>query len=492
MTKKQSKRYLLTIMMVVLELSASIILFASPPPIPMQPAYAANQMPGETENLANRDDVLLSDSQRVVSGRNVYVVWDDDTSGNGEIFFTRSTDGGQTFEDKRILSNNAGGSGPHIAVSGRNVYVGWFDNSLGNFAVLFTRSTDGGQTFEEAQNIGENIGIGGPHIAVSGGNNVYVLFGCVTSPGNFDLCFTRSVDSGVTFDSIENISEDVGESRELIGIPKIAVSGGNNVYVVWSDNFSGLLFTRSVDMGESFGSIEFLTDGEGAGSNSQIAVFGGKNVYVVWDDPLPLGGNGIFFTRSTDGGQTFEDKRILSNIDGVSEVPQIAVSGRNVYVVWNDVIDFSLPDVDISFKRSTDFGQTFEDTRNLSDNTGISANPDIVVSGGNNVFVVWQDNTLGGFANIFFTRSTDRGETFGDIENLSNNNVEEIESFDPQIVVSGRDLYVIWTDAEVTATNRDIFFTSSSDVGQTFDDAQNLSNNVGLSQNPQIAVSKQS
>ena len=33
------------------------------------------------------------------SGNNVYVVWEDDTPGNFDIFFAVSTDNGQTFSD---------------------------------------------------------------------------------------------------------------------------------------------------------------------------------------------------------------------------------------------------------------------------------------------------------------------------------------------------------------------------------------------------------
>ena len=47
--------------------------------------------------------------QITASGNNVYVVWSDSTTGNADIFFKRSTDGGATFSSPSInLSNNAG------------------------------------------------------------------------------------------------------------------------------------------------------------------------------------------------------------------------------------------------------------------------------------------------------------------------------------------------------------------------------------------------
>jgi hypothetical protein len=77
-----------------------------------------------------------------VSGNNVYVTWTDDTPGNPEIFFKRSTDRGHDFDGTKNLSNNGGESlHSQIAVSGNNVYVVWEDNTPGNFDIFFRRGT---------------------------------------------------------------------------------------------------------------------------------------------------------------------------------------------------------------------------------------------------------------------------------------------------------------------------------------------------------------
>jgi len=59
-------------------------------------------------------------------------VWEDNTLGEREIFFRKSTDGGASFDATVNLSNNVGGSfDPQIAVSGNNVYVVWVDITPG-------------------------------------------------------------------------------------------------------------------------------------------------------------------------------------------------------------------------------------------------------------------------------------------------------------------------------------------------------------------------
>jgi hypothetical protein len=103
------------------------------------------------------------------------VVWRDDTSGNFEILYRRSTDGGANFGSTVNLSNNAGGSfNPAIAVSGNNVYVVWRDDTSGNFEILYRRSTDGGANFSITVNLSGNAGSSdAPSIAAV--NNLPIL-----------------------------------------------------------------------------------------------------------------------------------------------------------------------------------------------------------------------------------------------------------------------------------------------------------------------------
>jgi hypothetical protein len=82
------------------------------------------------------------------SGDNVYVTWWDNKTGNWEVFFARSTDNGETFDDTINLSNAMGRSeDSNIAASGDNVYVTWWDNKTGTREVYFRASTDNGETF---------------------------------------------------------------------------------------------------------------------------------------------------------------------------------------------------------------------------------------------------------------------------------------------------------------------------------------------------------
>ena len=66
-----------------------------------------------------------------------------------------------------------------------------------------------------------------------------------------------------------------------------------------------------------------------------IAISGNNNVYLVWPSNKTTPDFEIMFKALTDGGKTFEPKINLSNSTGIdSERPEIAAFGNNVYVTW--------------------------------------------------------------------------------------------------------------------------------------------------------------
>jgi len=166
------------------------------------------------------------------------------------------------------------------------------------------------------------------------------------------------------------------------------------VHVLWEDNTLGsqeILYKRD---GTGFNPMTVtLSNNDGGLSIAPEVAVSGANVHVVWVDDT-TGNFDIFYKRSTDGGATFDSTINLSNNDGDSEFPMIAVLGNEVHVVWHDDTPGNF---DIMYRKSTDGGASFtEPTKNLSNNAGTSFDPVIALSG-NNVHVAWRDNTPGNF-----------------------------------------------------------------------------------------------
>ena len=89
--------------------------------------------------------------------KNVYVTWSTNKTGDDEVMFKASTDGGKTFGDKMNLSNSpkSDSQDAQIAAAGNNVYVTWWErNSTSNEPVMRV-SNDNGKTFGQEITLSE-------------------------------------------------------------------------------------------------------------------------------------------------------------------------------------------------------------------------------------------------------------------------------------------------------------------------------------------------
>ena len=112
---------------------------------------------------------------------------------------------------------------------------------------------------------------------------------------------------------------------------------------------------------------------------------------------------------------------------------------------------------------------------NISNNSGDSIYPSIA-SSRNNVYAVWQDDHFGEAVSydrknydILFARSTNGGNSFENATNLTNNIAL---SGRPIITAFGEKVYVLWI--EDTRESKQIWFRKSTNNGSTFDRAINL------------------
>ena len=211
------------------------------------------------KNLSSNTGISFQ-SKIATSGGNVHVVWQDETPGNGDILYRRSTDDGSTFPNiiKNLSSNAAQSINPAVAVSGNNVHVIWADRTPGNFDIFYRRSPDGGQTFPNViKNLSSNANEStDPAIAVSG-SSIYVVWDGLTTEEESDIFYRRSTDGGDSFtEPIKNLSSSPGT---ISSEPAISLSS-NNIYVVWSDRpltiaNSEILDRTSSDNGATFPSL---------------------------------------------------------------------------------------------------------------------------------------------------------------------------------------------------------------------------------------------
>jgi hypothetical protein len=207
--------------------------------------------------------------------------------------------------------------------------------------------------------------------------------------------------------------------------PTLAMSD-NNIYVAMTEGNEEdreILLKRSTDGGNTFSEMIPISDGiPSAAFNPHVAV-SEKNVYVVWQDENPdTGVHDIYLRKSIDGGNTFSDIINVSQDHAGSGDPYIYVHGKKVFVTW----DGTSPEGNgIFFSQSRDGGNTFSNTVKLSNGQGIPFLPKVEIVSGNNIEIVWL-NSLDGNNEILSRKSVDAGVTFNKIQKLSNDLKDKI------------------------------------------------------------------
>jgi hypothetical protein len=91
---------------------------------------------------------LTAAAPPAITGDDMYITWWTNKTGNDEVMFRASDDGGATFADKINLSNstNADSVDAEIAADFNNVLVSWWERNATSNEPVARISNDNGQT----------------------------------------------------------------------------------------------------------------------------------------------------------------------------------------------------------------------------------------------------------------------------------------------------------------------------------------------------------
>ncbi|HSA72499.1 MAG TPA: hypothetical protein VLD84_00950 [Nitrososphaeraceae archaeon] len=353
--------------------------------------------------------------------------------------------------------------------------------------------------------------IGSPieKIIISSGIMIFLfLVGMPLDSDIFAIENSTFILSNLTYDSIN---------------PEISVSG-DDIYTSWISNVdsnnSDVMFSYISNAAVLPTNISNVSNTPGI-SNIIKLKSSKNNVYITWEDKQPDKWH-LLFRKSQDGGETFSNLRDLSNTTGNVHLHDLSTSGNNVFVVWAANENVSSTNKDIFFRRSANFGNSFDQTINLSNNTDDSLDPHMITNqNGTIIYIVWTQCDIkhdDPMCSIIFTKSLNKGESFSGPITLSNvmmssenrstinyslnhataiNKLNEpysntslissineaSNSINPNIFTTpdGRQIYVMWEQVMSAKGNSEIFLTSSVDFGSSFNQVINVSNTPGIS-----------
>jgi PKD domain-containing protein len=319
---------------------------------------------------------------------------------------------------------------------------------------------------------------------------------------------TKDITVGIIASTPINISN----SPEISQQPKITLESGGSTDVVWYE-YGDTMFARSVNGGSSFsiGKYVFPEIGGYSISDAQIVSTPNEIHVVATKYDLIYGGAEIVYARSSDGGSTFPSPVVMSTNDNLnSYAPSVVTDGGNgVGIVWTTVlVDSYSPDEGSYFTRSTDGGNSFAApiklpvhldatmamtaqysyfismhqtsgpyqvifSRCKNDSTVVStpvvlsnpsndaSNPSVRTDSAGNVYVAWIEASK-----ILMAVSSDNGYSFSTpttIAEFTRNSI--YYSF---VTGSAGQVYVAWWTGDIPSANLTSYISYSTDFGATF------------------------
>jgi hypothetical protein len=243
-----------------------------------------------------------------------------------------------------------------------------------------------------------------------------------------DILFAASGDAGASFSQPLNLSESVGGAGKgrinkdiwHNGSLDLAIGADNVIHAVWTEYEGGLWFAQSPDGGNTFSTPRQLAGGANEPARGPALALGaGSTVHVAWtvgeDDAAD-----IRVMTSEDGGGNFAQPVVAAPSANYSDAPKLAVDSRGIlHLVYAESAGGAFDRYHIRYTRSTDGGRSFEAPREISAPPSApaasSAFPHLALDGSDRLYVLWElfPHPRARPRGLGFAFSPDGGETFG-------------------------------------------------------------------------------
>jgi hypothetical protein len=147
------------------------------------------------------------------TGTTVHAVWDDEWTGNREIFYRRSTNSGANWSGNAIITVNSGVSaGPAITASGIYAHLVWSDDRDGNREIYYSISTNNGSSWGSDIRLTNSTGYSGTASICYSGNALNIVW-YDDRNGNNEIYFKRNPTGNPT--GIISISSEIPDRFSL-------------------------------------------------------------------------------------------------------------------------------------------------------------------------------------------------------------------------------------------------------------------------------------
>lgn len=338
-------------------------------------------------------------------------------SQNGHIYFTTSTDNGQTFERPTVVNRipeaiyDDGENRPKIVVGNKGeIFVSWTHKTAGRYSgdVRFSRSLDGGKHFDTPITINSNRALISHRfdaMSMDSQGRLYLIWIdkrdlIEAKKQNQDyrgaaLYYVVSEDAGANFSSNRKL---VDNSCECC---RIAVDQDHqgNIVALWRHVFPGNIRDHAIsylspDEKPANSSLLKATNDdwmiEGCPHHGPDLSIDSKNTaHMAWFTKGEKH-KGLIYGQYDFETQSTQFETVIDASAGASR-PQVQVMGDTVYLMWKQ---FDGKAMTLNVKRSRDGGKTWKESESIASTLNGSDHPDWITSQ-STLYAVWHTQSEG-------------------------------------------------------------------------------------------------
>jgi hypothetical protein len=254
--------------------------------------------------------------------------------------FVRSLDQGTSWSEP-ISVNEGERFGSHnfhalLAGPGGVVFAAWLSSTAGKSGVWLRRSQDGGVTWGPARSIdtGEACPCCRTGLALGPDGSLFISWRKVFDGSIRDVVVMRSRDGGESWDPPVRPREDgwVFAGCPHAG-PALAVDRSGAVHIAWwtgKEGEAGVYYAKSTDGGETFRAVPIAVSSRAAPAHVQVAA-GDFGAVVAWDDGLSRTPR-VLIRSIDDRGRLGREIQVSGK--GAASFPVLGVRGDSVQIAW--------------------------------------------------------------------------------------------------------------------------------------------------------------
>jgi len=299
-------------------------------------------------NGENRPKIIVDENS------NVYVSWTKKTSPRftGEIRFSRSTDGGKTFESPRTINDDGLFAGHRFEslyqTESGHLYMTWIDKrdleasiargeDYAGAAIYYAVSDDRGATFSTNTRIANNsCECCRIAIAPQGPENIAILWRQIFGVTTRD----HAIAVLTPFGEIQDMGRASYDEWQIDACPHhgptmIQSSESGDYHMSWFSNgdlHQGIYYAR-YSFEEAQPSQVYRVDGKAGAGHPYLAEFAGT-LYLVWKGFDGQNTN-LSLIRSIDDGASWSEATILHRTSQGSDHPLIVSDDEGLYLSWH-------------------------------------------------------------------------------------------------------------------------------------------------------------